>query len=149
MGKRRNGRPKWECRTAEKEQPLVLHGGTRQQEGGKGGSKTTKLHRNTPKSCKLHRIFFPNTETARTWRSTMTTKFVLFSEILPFLSFFIEDCHAIILITMSSSLSVVTSTTFGIVTHWIKATRTGGCMTVRANIWYGISLSRCIIGQNG
>ena len=51
-----------------------------------------KLHRNMPKNHKPHR-FFPNTETTRTWMPTLTNLF-FFSEILPLLSFFIEDCHA-------------------------------------------------------
>ena len=59
-------------------------------------SHRTKPIRNTPKKPQTASDFFPNTETARTWRSTVDIrKFVLFSKILPFLSFFIEDCHAI------------------------------------------------------
>ena len=60
------------------------------------------------KNCKLHQIFsrIPNPHVhggpLTVYCTTLlyciyylTTKFVLFSEILPFLSFFIEDCHAI------------------------------------------------------
>ena len=39
--------------------------------GRKGGPKTAKPHRNTPKNRKPHQIFSPNTETARTWRPTI------------------------------------------------------------------------------
>ena len=36
--------------------------------GRKGGPKTEKPHRNTPKKPQTASDFFPNTETARTWR---------------------------------------------------------------------------------